>query len=98
MRGVIVRHLILPGHTKDTRAILRYLHERYKEEIWISIMNQYTPLSHVEKYPELNRRVTKREYGKVLDEALELGIVNGFFQEGKTAKDSFIPLFDYEGI
>lgn len=98
VRGVIVRHLILPGHTKDSRAILRYLHERYKEEIWISIMNQYTPLSHVEKYPELNRRVTKREYGKVLDEALELGIVNGFFQEGETAKDSFIPLFDYEGI
>lgn len=99
VRGVIVRHLILPGHTKDSRAILRYLHERYGEKIWISIMNQYTPLSHVvEKYPELNRRVTKREYGKVLDEAMELGIVNGFFQEGETAKDSFIPLFDYEGI
>lgn len=97
-KGVIVRHLILPGHTKDSMAVLKYLHERYEDSIYISIMNQYTPLPQVEVYPELTRRVTKREYEKVLDYALELGISNGFFQEGETARESFIPLFDYEGL
>lgn len=97
-KGVIVRHLILPGHTKDSMAVLKYLHERYGDSIYISIMNQYTPLPQVETYPELARRVTKREYEKVLDYALELGISNGFFQEGETARESFIPLFDYEGL
>lgn len=97
-KGVIVRHLILPGHTRDSMAVLKYLHERYGDSIYISIMNQYTPLPQVETYPELARRVTKREYEKVLDEALRLGISNGFFQEGETARESFIPLFDYEGI
>ena len=51
-----------------------------------------------EKYPELNRKVTRREYEKVLDAAVELGIENGYFQEGETAKESFIPEFDYEGV
>ena len=97
-KGVIVRHLILPGHTKDSMVVLKYLHERYGDSIYISIMNQYTPLPQVEAYPELARRVTKREYEKVLDYALELGISNGFFQEGETARESFIPLFDYEGL
>lgn len=97
-KGVIVRHLILPGHTRDSMAVLKYLHERYGERIYISILNQYTPLPQVEMYPELARRVTKREYEKVLDEALRLGISNGFFQEGETARESFIPLFDYEGL
>ena len=64
----------------------------------ISLMNQYTPLPQVRDVPDLNRRVTKREYEKVLDHALDLGITQGFFQEGGTAKESFIPLFDYEGL
>lgn len=97
-KGVIVRHLILPGHTADSRAVLRYLHETYGNRIYISVMNQYTPLAHTEGIPPLNRRVTKREYGRVLDYALELGIGQGYFQEGATAEESFIPMFDYEGI
>lgn len=61
-------------------------------------MNQYTPVYHHEKYPELNRKVTVREYEKVLDGAIAMGIENGFFQDGETAEESFIPAFDYEGI
>lgn len=97
-KGTIVRHLILPGHTRDSIQILKYLHEKYGNKIYISIMNQYTPVVYNAEYQELNRKVTKREYEKVLNAALEMGIENGFFQEGKTAEQSFIPAFNFEGI
>lgn len=97
-KGTIVRHLILPGHTRNSIRVLDYLHRTYGDQIYISIMNQYTPVFPQEEYPELNRRVTAREYQKVLNAAMELGIENGFFQEGETAKESFIPAFDYEGV
>lgn len=97
-KGTIVRHLILPGHTRNSRKVLRYLHETYGEEIYISIMNQYTPVREFGEFKELNRKVTKREYEKVLDAAVEMGIQNGFIQEGETASESFIPEFDYEGV
>lgn len=97
-KGTIVRHLILPGHTKDSISILKYLHGEYSDKIYISIMNQFTPVYFNAEFQELNRKVTKREYEKVLNAALEMGIKNGFFQEGKTADESFIPAFDFEGI
>lgn len=97
-KGVIVRHLILPGQTKDSKKVLRYLHETYGDNIYISIMNQYTPLSHVAHIPELNRKVTPEEYDKVVNFALLLGIENAFIQEGETAEESFIPAFDMEGV
>lgn len=98
LKGTIVRHLILPGHTRNSIQVLEYLHKTYHNKIYISIMNQYTPLRNFEKFPELNRRVTEREYEKVLNAALEMGIENGFFQEGETAKESFIPAFDFDGV
>jgi putative pyruvate formate lyase activating enzyme len=61
-------------------------------------MNQYTPLSHVENYTELNRRITEEEYEEIVDYAIELGIENGFIQEGETAEECFIPAFDGEGV
>lgn len=97
-RGVIVRHLLLPGCAKDSRQILRYLHETFKNDIYISIMNQYTPLSQVSDIPLLNRRVLDEEYSRIVDYAIRIGIENGFIQEGETASESFIPAFDYEGI
>lgn len=93
-KGVIVRHLILPGHTKDSMEILRYLYETYEDQIYLSIMNQYTPMGKWENFPNLNRRVTRREYEKVVDYAISLGVRNAFIQEGKTADQSFIPEFD----
>ncbi len=96
--GMIVRHLILPGQTKDSKKILRYLHETYGNDIYISIMNQYTPLSHVSHIPELNRKITEQEYDRVINFALQIGIENGFFQEGEAADESFIPQFDGEGL
>lgn len=95
--GVIVRQLLLPGHTKDSKAILKYLYETYGNRIYVSLMSQYTPMPHIaEKYPELNRRVTKREYEAVVDYALDLGIENAFIQDRKVAKESFIPKFGNE--
>ena len=97
-RGTIVRNLILPGHTRNSIKVLEYLHRTYGNQIYISIMNQYTPVFEQKEFKELNRRVTQREYEKVLNAALELGIENGFFQDGETARESFIPAFVYEGI
>lgn len=97
-KGVIVRHLVLPGQVKDSKKILRYLWETHGNDIYVSIMNQYTPLPHVATRPELNRRVTTDEYRRVLRFAEKLGIEQGFIQEGDTASDSFIPQFNTEGI
>ena len=96
--GVIVRHLVLPGHTKASMAVVSHLLQEYGNDIYVSIMNQYTPMESLEGYPELKRRVTDREYNKVIDFALEAGLENGFMQEGDTAKESFIPDFSYEGV
>lgn len=97
--GVIVRQLLLPGHVKDAKSILDYLYGTYGDTIYISLMSQYTPMAHIaEKYPELNRRVTKREYDSYLRYALDMGITNAFIQDRKVAKESFIPDFNGEGI
>lgn len=97
-RGVIVRHLCLPGQSKDSKKVLRYLHSTFGNDIYVSIMNQYTPLPHVAEYPELNRSLTGEEYEKILTFAARIGIELGFRQEGGTDKDSFIPTFDGEGL
>ena len=96
-RGVIVRHMVLPGHTKDSKEVIKYLYDTYGEHIYISILNQYTPMPNLQDYPELNRRVTKREYNKVVDYAICLGVQNAWIQEGNTARESFIPDFDVFG-
>lgn len=97
-RGMIVRHLLLPGQSGDSKRILRYLHDTYGNDIFVSIMNQYTPLPHVANIPELNRKITFEEYEKILHFAEQIGIENGFIQEGETASESFIPEFSGEGL
>jgi len=96
-KGVIVRHLLLPGHLKNAKDVVQYVYETYGDRVFLSLMNQFTPLSHLEEYPELNRKVTDEEYNALVDFAIELGVENGFIQEGETAKESFIPTFDNEG-
>ncbi len=103
--GVIVRHLVLPGEIAESKRILRYLHETYGDDIYISIMNQYTPLTDIlskspscSAMPDLFRKVTADEYDRVVDFAVKIGIEKAFIQEGETAEESFIPAFDLEGI
>lgn len=97
-RGVIVRHLMLPGHLDDTKNVLRFLYENYGDSIWISIMNQYTPMCSDPHFPELSRTVSDEEYNEAIDFACELGIENAFVQEGGTVGESFIPPFDLSGV
>ena len=96
-KGVIVRQLLLPGHVNDAKAILKYLHDTYQNSIYISMMSQFTPIA-LKDYPEINRTVTRREYERLIDYAIKIGITNAFIQEGNVAKDSFIPAFDCEGV
>ncbi len=92
-KGVIVRHLCLPGEGKDSKNVLKYLYQTYQNKILISIMNQYTPVRNIKKYPNLNRTLTDLEYEEILDYACQIGITNAFIQEGDTKKESFIPEF-----
>lgn len=98
IKGLIVRHLLLPGLIEETKEILKYLYNKYKNNIYISIMNQYTPLENVKNYPEINRKITQEEYDDVINYAIELGIENAYIQEDGTQSDSFIPEFDYTGV
>ena len=101
-KGVIVRHLLLPGKVKEAKNIVRYLYETYGDDIYLSLMNQYTPgedaADRLSDYPEIQRKVTGREYSRLIDYALEIGVVNAFVQEGETASESFIPMFDLKGV
>ena len=97
-KGVIVRHLMLPECENDSKNIISYLYHKYQDDIFISIMNQYTPMPNAASYPELNRRITPDEYDKIIDYAVSLGIENAFIQDGETASESFIPPFDNSGI
>ena len=96
-KGVIVRNLLLPGYLENSKAVVKYVYETYGDKVYLSLMNQYTPLPHVVKWPELNHKVTSEEYEELVDYAIELGVENGFVQEGETAEESFIPMFDGEG-
>ena len=92
-KGVIVRHLLLPGAIADSKKIIKYLYDKYHDDIIISIMNQYTPVRKL-KYEELNQKVTDTEYDELINYAYDLGIRNAFIQEGETQTASFIPNFD----
>ena len=97
-KGVIVRHLLLPGHVRNSKKVLEYLYGTYGDQIYISLMNQYTPMPAMKDDPQLSRKVTDREYDRLLDHAISFGVTNCFIQEGETAKESFIQEFNGEGI
>ena len=95
-RGVIVRILLLPAHVAEAKLNLKYLYEKYADKIYISLMSQYTPSEALP--PPLNRRVTRAEYGELVDYAVRLGVKNAFIQSFESAEKSFIPEFDNTGV
>jgi putative pyruvate formate lyase activating enzyme len=97
-RGVIVRHLAVPGLLSDSRNVLNWLWHTFGNTIFISLMNQYTPLYQAASHSEINRRLTTWEYNKLIDYASSLGIENCFIQTGKTSSSDYVPVFDGSGI
>lgn len=97
IKGVIVRHLMLPSHLEDSKKIIKYLYDKYQNNIYISIMRQYTPIKKL-KYEELNTTVKDYLYDELIDYAYDLGIRCAYIQEEESCSDSFIPKFDNEGI
>ncbi|MGE4549445.1 MAG: radical SAM protein [Intestinibacillus sp.] len=95
-RGVLVRHLMLPGLAGDTAQVLRHLAERFGEKILVSLMRQYTPFGMAETWPELNRTITGEEYAEAVETFQSLGLA-GYLQEGGAIGESFIPAWDGEG-
>ena len=96
--GVVVRHLLMPGMLIQAKMIVKYLYEEYGDSIYISLLNQYTPNGELSDFPEIDRKVTKRDYDSLVDYAANLGVTCGFMQVGDTAKESFIPEFDCQGV
>lgn len=98
LKGVIVRHLVLPGRVEESKRALATLHDRFGSSVRLSIMSQYTPLaSGLERYG-LAGRVTEEEYEEVLDYADSLGVEDYFWQQGDAAQESFVPEFNGEGV
>ena len=97
-KGIIVRCLVLPTKSDDTKKIINYLYKKYQDNIYLSIMNQYTPVNHIKDYTFLNKTVSEDEYNEVINYAIDLGIKNAYMQEGGTCSESFIPSFDLEGV
>lgn len=93
--GVIVRHLCLPSHTDDSKQVIKYVYETYGKSTGLSIMSQYTPVGKCEKFPQLQKKLTQKEYDDVLDFCIDMGIEDAYIQEGEAASESFIPVFDY---
>ncbi|QSZ27796.1 radical SAM protein [Aceticella autotrophica] len=97
-RGLIIRHLILPGKIDETKKILKWIKENLPEEIYISLMGQYTPYYKACDFPEINKKISHNEYEDVINYFFDIGLKNGYVQEANCASDKFIPDFDLEGI
>lgn len=96
-RGMIIRHLVLPGNTNSAIQALDYLAENFGDT-YISVMAQYVPCTDLSEYKEINRKITKREYDKVVNHILELGLEKVFLQKLESATEDYIPDFDLSGV
>lgn len=98
-KGVIIRHLVLPGQKEDSIQLIKWMAEELpKKQFYISLLSQYTPYEKNPDFPELNRRITSYEYQKVVDTALESGLEQGFMQKRTSAKEEYTPSFAYQGL
>ena len=97
-RGVIIRHLVLPMHTNDSIKVLSWIKDNLKGKVLLSLMSQYYPMYRAGEYKEISRRLTKREYQKVVNFVLENGLDYGYIQDLDSATDKYTPDFDLEGI
>lgn len=97
-KGLIVRHLMLPGLLFDTKKVIDYIYNTYGDNVYISLMNQYTPMYKADKYPEIYKKLKPKHYESIIEYCLGLGIKNAFIQDSGTASEAFVPDFDLKGI
>lgn len=97
-KGLILRHLVLPGHYKDSFRVLDWIRENLGKDAYVSLLNQYTPMYHATEFRNLSRRLTTFEYDKVTEYFLEIGLTNGFVQKRSAATSEYTPLFDLSGV
>jgi len=98
VKGVIVRHMMMPNLLEDSKKIIKYLYDTYKDNIYISIMNQYTPIKQFDHFKELNNKVSDDDYDELINYACDLGVKKAFIQEGETQTESFIPDFKNQDL
>lgn len=96
-RGVMVRHLILPGRAQESIRILDWI-KQHLPGAWVSLMAQYTPMGRADQFPEINRRLTKKEYEQVVNHMMDIGLDDGYVQELSSADERYIPPFDLTGV
>lgn len=97
-KGVIIRHLMLPGLLFDSKKVIDYIYSTYGDSVYISLMNQYTPMYKASEFPEINRTLNPKHYDSLIDYCLSIGIKNGFIQDSGTSSENFVPEFDMRGI
>lgn len=97
-KGIIVRHLMLPGLLFDSKKVLDEIYSTFQDDVYISIMNQYTPMYNACNYPEINKTLNPKHYDTLIDYASSIGITNGFIQDSGTNSTAFVPDFNLEGI
>ena len=97
-KGVIVGHLMLPGLLFDSKKVIDSIYNNFGDHVFISLMNQYTPLYNAKDYPEINKSVNPKLYDSLINYALSIGVKNGFIQGGGTDTEEFVPDFNNKGV
>ena len=97
-KGLIIRHLMLPGLLFDSKKVLDKIYSLFKDKVYVSIMNQYTPMNRASDFPEINKTLNPKHYDALIDYALSIGITKGFIQETGTDSKAFVPSFNNEGV
>lgn len=97
-RGLIIRHLVLPGHVDDSKKVLEWIAGNMPRGVYVSLMSQYVPVHRAREYPEINRPLTRREYDEIVDHMAALGLEDGYCQDLSSASSGYTPPFDMEGL
>lgn len=98
IKGVIIRHLMLPGLLFDSKKVIDDIYINFKDNVFISIMNQYTPMNNASNYPEINKPLNPKHYDSLIDYALSIGVTQGFIQDTGTNTEAYVPNFNNEGV
>jgi len=97
-KGVLIRHLMLPGLLFDSKKVIDYIYKKFGNSVYFSLMNQYTPMHKANEYKEINKPLNSKHYDSLINYCLELGLTNGFIQDSGTSSEAFVPDFNLKDI